>query len=191
VASSSGSPGPQPEDDFVTVARITRARGNKGEVMAVPLSSRAERFRQLREVFLFREGEFLQERRPFVVERIWEHRDRLIIKFLGVDTISDAERLAGADVRIPGSESPKLPAGEYYQSDLVGCEVVECGSGHVVGRVTGWLDQGGSGLLEVASGRQADEILIPFARSICVEIDVNNKRILVDLPEGLKDLNRP
>ena len=77
-----------------------------------------------------------------------------------------------------------LEAGEFFQSDLVGCEVVERGTGRSLGKVTGWEDSGGPGLLVVEGG-----LLIPFARSICVEIDPATRRITVELPEGLKDLN--
>jgi 16S rRNA processing protein RimM len=110
----------------------------------------------------------------------------LIFKFRGVDTISDAEPLAGAEVRVPMSERAPLEPGEFFQSDLVGCEVMDRRTGASLGRVTGWEDSGGPGLLVVEGG-----LLIPFARAICVEIHPEAKRIVVELPEGLKDLNRP
>jgi 16S rRNA processing protein RimM len=110
----------------------------------------------------------------------------LIFKFQGVDTISDAEPLAGAEVRVPMSQRAPLEPGEFFQSDLVGCEVMDRRTGASLGRVTGWEDSGGPGLLVVEGG-----MLIPFARAICVEIHPEAKRIVVELPEGLKDLNRP
>lgn len=114
------------------------------------------------------------------------HGDRVVFKFRGVDTISDAEKLAGADVCISRDERLELPEGEYFQSDLVGCRVVER-DGTEMGVVEGWQEYGGPPLLQVnAQGR---EVLIPFAKSICIEIDVPGRRIVVDLPEGLKDLN--
>jgi 16S rRNA processing protein RimM len=93
--------------------------------------------------------------------------------------------LYGAEVCVPVSERTPLEDGEYFQSDLIGCEVVDHGTGESLGRVTGWDDGGGSGLLLVG------DLMIPFSRSICVEIDPAARRIAVDLPEGLKDLNRP
>ena len=77
--------------DWVTIARIAGARGNKGEVSAQSLSSHPERFENLHEVEVSRpDGSRIQ----LVVEEIWEHKDRLIFKFQGVDSISDAEKLA-------------------------------------------------------------------------------------------------
>ena len=122
----------------------------------------------------------------YEVESTWFHINTLVFKFRGVDTISDAERLYGREVRIPASQRVTLDEGEYFQSDLIGCEVVDRRTGASLGRVTGWDDGGGSGLLIVDN-----DLMVPFARSICVEIDAAAKRIAVELPEGLKDLNRP
>jgi ribosomal 30S subunit maturation factor RimM len=68
----------------------------------------------------------------------------------------------------------------------LGCEVTDRRTGAGLGRVIGWQEGGGSGLLQVEG-----DLLIPFVRAICVEIDPEAKRIVVDLPEGLKELNRP
>lgn len=171
---------------WVTLALLTSSRGIRGEIQAVPFSDKAERFQSLKEVSLFgsTDGEPLR----LEVESVWEHRGRAIFKFRGVDSIADAERLRGKEVRIPLEERPPLPEGEYYQSDLVGCEVVERASGELVGQVKGWQDCGGPALLEIA-GVDGKEILVPFAGSICVEIDTAARRIRVDLPDGLKDIN--
>jgi 16S rRNA processing protein RimM len=103
-----------------------------------------------------------------------------------VDTISDAQRLTGVEVRVPASQRTPLDPGEFFQSELMGCDVVDRRTGQSLGTVTGWEDSGGSGLLVVEGS-----LLIPFARSICVEIDPATRRIAVELPEGLKELNRP
>lgn len=117
------------------------------------------------------------------VERAWMHGDELILKFVGVDTISDAEKLAGAEVAIPFEQRAALGEDEYYESDLVGCEVVDS-AGRALGVVTEFEETGGAPLLHVGK-----DLLIPFAKSICTQIEPGNKRILVNLPEGLLDLN--
>ena len=171
-------PEPVPGGSWVTVAVLTRARGNRGELAAVPLSSRPERYQSLKEVILFGDGSQHQ------VESVWWHESRLIFKFAGIDSISAAEPLAGAEVRIPREQRAALESGEFYLSDLIGCEVIEQRTGASLGQVVSWSDAGGSGLLELAGG-----LMIPFARSICVEIDPAARRIVVNLPEGLKELN--
>jgi 16S rRNA processing protein RimM len=167
-------------DDWVTLAVLGKTYGNRGAVTALSFAAKPDRFNETLEVFLFGSGE------PFVVESSWWHGSTLILKFRGIDSISDAERLRGAEVRIPASQRAALDPGEFFQSDLVGCEVVDRRSGQPLGRVSAWQDGGGHGLLVLEDG-----LMIPFARSICVEIDPGARRIAVELPEGLKDLNLP
>ncbi|MBZ5593492.1 MAG: ribosome maturation factor RimM [Acidobacteriia bacterium] len=173
---------------WVAIARLGRSRGNRGELTATLLTSKPERLQQLREVFLFRE-ELPLGAGGLQVESVWEHGRVWVFKFRGVDTISQAEALEHAEVRIPAADRLPVEEGEHYVSDLMGCEVRDRRTGERLGAVTGWQDAGGSGLLEVGDGKEP--LLIPFARSMCVEIDTAAKRIVVDLPEGLKDLNRP
>ena len=168
-------------DEWTTVAVLTRPRGNKGELTAHPLTSKPERFAELHSVNLFGAGE------AFEVERVWEHDGGFVFKFRGVDSISDAEKLRGFEVRVPKSERVALEPGEFFHSDLVGCEVRERVSGRVVGKVTGWEEYGGPALLEVDGGR----LLIPFVKAICVEILPEQGLIKVDLPEGLETLSKP
>ncbi len=158
---------------------LTRAWGLRGDLVAIPFSDHQERFQNLDRVYLFGDG------RKYEVESVREVSGSLVFKFRGIDSMSDAEPWRGAEVRIPREERLALQPGEFFLSDLAGCEVVERGTGQSLGVVTGWNDGGASGLLEVGP-----DLLIPFARSICVRIDIAARRIEVELPEGLKDLNR-
>ncbi len=121
------------------------------------------------------------------VEEVWDHAGTLVFKFRGIDSISDAEKLRGAEVRVPLSERVELEPGEYFHSDLIGCEVRERNSGRVVGRVTDFEEYGGPPLLEIDRGR----LLIPFVKAICVDIRPEEKLILVDLPTGLEEALAP
>jgi len=168
-----------PGGEWVAIAVLTRTRGNRGEIAAVPLSGKPQRYGALQEVFLFGAGA------RYEVEDVWFHRGTLIFKFRGVDSISDAELLAGAEVCVPLGQRTPLEEGEFFQDDLVGCRVIDRHTGRQLGTVSAWQDGGGAGLLVLDGG-----LLIPFARAICVEIDPQAKRIAVDLPEGLLDLNR-
>jgi 16S rRNA processing protein RimM len=151
---------------------LIRARGNKGELAAHPLTSQPDRLKTV----------FVNEK-PMEVENTWMHGDHLIFKFQGVDSISDAEKLAGADVAIPFEQRAELTDDEVYQSDLIGCEVFDA-TGRGLGVVTDFQDTGGTPVLQVGT-----DLLIPFAKSICTEIDPANKKIVVNLPDGLLDLN--
>jgi 16S rRNA processing protein RimM len=111
----------------------------------------------------------------------------LILKFEGIDSISDAELLRGSEVQIPRGELGAPPEGEYFFDDLIGTKIVEAESGREIGEVKGILEAGGALLLEVRSADR--EVLIPFVKQICVEIAPENGVIRVRMPGGLEELN--
>ncbi len=181
------------KESWVTLARLARSWGRRGELIADSLTSGAERFSGVKEVYLFApEGAGSGPEsagsvaRPIGIESVWDHRGRLVFKFQGIDSIDEAEPLQGLDVRLPRSERAPLADGEFYQSDLIGCEVVERSTGERLGAVVDWVDNGGPLLLDVRG--DGKPVLIPFVKAFCVEIDVPGRRIGVDLPDGLKEL---
>ena len=151
--------------------------------MAEIYSLRPGRADELKDVMLDLDG----RRREAVVERVWVHDGRTVFKFAGIDSIDQAEEWAGADLLVPEAERVRAEEGEFFHADLIGCVVVGKDAAEPIGVVTAVEEFGGPPLLKVAApnGRQ---ILIPFALSICREIDVAAKRIRVELPEGLLEL---
>lgn len=175
---------PTSHPSTITIARITRTRGNRGEVLAELHTDFPARFDALKEVWLqFPGGR--QER--YVLEHSWEHKGRQVLKFAGIDTISAAEELVGAWVNVQTSEAVKLPEGTYYDHDLVGCAVVNT-RGVRLGIVKEVYRIEGNNLLVVESGE--DEFWIPAKEPICIKVSIAAKEIIVDLPEGLAELNR-
>jgi len=121
----------------------------------------------------------------------WWHGDRLILRFEEIKSISEAETLRDKALLVPREERIALGADQYYVSDLVGCEVVR--DGERIGKVVRVEATGGTDLLCVQPpGRHSEssEILIPFAREICTDIEVAARRIVIEPPEGLLELNR-
>lgn len=179
----------------VTVARILRPRGRRGEVACEILTDFPERLKNLRQAMLWDSSPPTSaEPRPVKVRSCWLSQSRggqAIFHFEGSESISDAEKLVGLEVQIPLAERAALPEGSYFVPDLIGCEVCEAG-GAVIGTVrdvqfTG-EDVAGTPVLIVDSTR--GELLIPLAHEICVRVDVAARRIEVKLPEGLLELNR-
>jgi 16S rRNA processing protein RimM len=191
------------------VARILRARGNKGEVAAELLTDFPERLTKLKEVFVGQAGGKI-EPRSIAVKSCWlsqNHRGQAVFHFEGVNSISEAEKYRGLEVLLPFEQRVTLPAGQYFVSDLIGCSVFEnpasasvvasspCSLGEapsLLGTVRDVQIPGeefpGTPLLEVETSR--GEILIPLALDICTKIDTNARRIDVILPDGLRELNR-
>jgi 16S rRNA processing protein RimM len=169
-----------------------RPHGIRGEVAAEILTDFPDRLTRLKSAQLWNGR---TEPRRALVRSCWLSHSRggqAIFLFEGSDSISDAEKLVGLEVQIPLSERVSLPAGSFYVSDLVGCEVYERDGGKLIGRVRDLQFPGeelkGTPLLEVDSA--SGELLIPLAQEICVQINTAARRIEVVLPEGLHDLNR-
>ena len=119
------------------------------------------------------------------IEYFRRQHGRAVIKFRGIDSIADAEKLLGAELRIPASEVAPPDDGAFYTFQLKGCEVFS--GDELLGVVVDVLDSGGTEILKVERDRK--EILIPFAQVYLKKIDLAGKRIDVDLPDGLRDLN--
>jgi 16S rRNA processing protein RimM len=198
-----------PTPRWVLVARILKARGNKGEVAAELLTDFPERLTRLREV-LVGHAEGQTEPRRMALKSCWlsqNHRGQAVFHFEGVESISEAEKFRGLDVLLPFEQRVTLPAGQYFVADLIGCSVFENPSGlpavasspcslavapSLLGAVRDVQFPGeevaGTPLLEVET--PSGEILIPLAMDICTKVDTAARRIDVVLPEGLRDLNR-
>jgi 16S rRNA processing protein RimM len=164
---------------MVAVGRLFSARGNRGELTGEIYSSQPGRAEKLKEVVLeLADG----PKRRSQVEQIWWHNGRPVFKFEGIDSIYDAEHWAGADVLVEDSEREQPEEGAYSHADLIGCELWD--RDVKAGVVRSVEDYGGGPLLEVRleDGR---DVLVPFARSICKEIDVAKKTIRAEVPEGL------
>jgi 16S rRNA processing protein RimM len=171
--------------DWVILAEIVRARGNKGEVAVNDLTTGPDRFNELGSVTLLTPDDAIK--REVEIEEAWEHNGFTILKFIGVDSISEAEALRGLRAAIRPDRRRPLEPGEFFFGDLVDCQVVDAKNIEVVyGRVAAVHDQAGAqGLLELEDG-----MLIPFVKDICVGIKPEEGRIEVNLPDGLVELFR-
>ncbi len=170
-------------DDLVFVARAVRTRGLKGELVADLLTDFPERFETTRHLLgISSAGEVVQ----LELENHWFQNDRIVLKFAGYDTIESASELVGYQLGVPEAERVRLSADEFYDWELEGC-VVENPNGARLGEVREVIRTGGVEILAVKVEGQED-ILIPLVGSIVLKVDVPQKRIVVDPPDGLLDL---
>ena len=169
---------------YIAIARIARPRGNRGEVLADLYTDNPARFNSLGAVWL----EFADlSRERHILEHAWVHNGRQVLKFTGIDTISAAERFSGAWVEIESDQAVKLPDGTYFDHDLIGCTAYD-GAGRNLGIVKDILHIAGNDQL-IVEGEQG-EYLVPANQTICKEVCIAEKRILLDPPPGLIDLNK-
>lgn len=168
---------------MAVVGRIARAHGNRGQVIVNPETDFAqERFQPGAELFVRRGGSI----QTLTLTSVRFQRDRPVVAVAGVDTMDAAEALAGLELRVPAAVLAALPDGTYYRHDLIGCRV-ETRGGAVVGIVRD-VEGTISGSRLAVEGERG-EILIPLATAICTTIDLSAKRIVIDPPEGLLELN--
>ena len=170
-------------DDLVVVARVARTRGLRGEVVADLYTDFPERFEALEKVIAIAPD---GSRRSLQIEKHWFQGQRIIFKFAGYDSIDEAKELAGFQLAIPAGERIELPEDAFYEWELAGCRV-EALDRKMIGQVREVMRTGGVEILVVADD-EGREVLIPMARDICVEIDIEQKVIRVDPPEGLLEL---
>lgn len=166
---------------LVAIARILKSRGLRGELVAEVLTDFAERFDELETIIALSPN---GARRELKIEKFWFQKGRIIFKFAGFDSIETAETLRGVEVCVPESESIELEADEFFDWQLENCEV-ETIEGEKIGRVKELMRTGGTEILVVRG--KSKEYLIPFAETICVAVDIENKLIKIDAPEGLLD----
>ena len=168
---------------MVLVGRIARPHGIRGQVAVNPETDFIdERFAPGATLWT-RVGDS-EER--LVVSTMRVQNGRPIVGFVGLEHIEDIERFAGSELRVPENTLRKLEEGTFYQFQLVGC-AVETITGERIGDVAR-VDGGAGGNLLAIDGPHG-EILIPFVVDICVAVDVEARRIRIDPPEGLLELN--
>jgi 16S rRNA processing protein RimM len=179
---------PGTSDDFITLARVVKTQGRRGEVAAEVHSDFPGRFTEGMRLFALPEGTE-ETRRELQIEELWPHQELLVLKFRGVESISDAEPLVRCELQVPRSERAKLESGWNYVSDLVGCWVLD--HGIEVGRIEDvQFGAGEAPLLIVADGK-GKKFDVPFAGAYLEGLDLASKQVRMNLPDGMLEINAP
>jgi len=171
--------------EFITVARIVKTQGRHGELAAEAHSDVPDRFKVgLKLAALGKDA----SRRELEIEDLWPHKTHLVLKFAGVDSISQAEALVGCELQVPREERGQLEPGSAYVSDLVGCDVIA--DGRELGKITDVrFGAGEAPLLVVRSGKKEHEI--PYAQAYLKNVDLEKREIGMLLPDGMLELDAP
>jgi 16S rRNA processing protein RimM len=172
-------------DEFITIAKVAKTQGRRGEVAAELFTDFPERFEERRQLWALNER---GERRELQLEDFWPHKGQMVLKFVGIDSINDAELLLRSEIQIPREQRAELEPGAVYVSELLGCAVFD--SEREIGTVANVdFSAGEAPLLVVKDG--AKEYLIPFVESFLRRVDYAGRRIEMSLPEGMLELDAP
>ena len=174
---------------WTIIARIVKPQGRRGEVLAEIHTDFPQRYQQGSAAFLQRPGSPAPF--PVTIEGSWLHKDRVVLKFAGIDSISDAEPLRGAQLVIPPEDRMDLEPGAAYIQDLCGCDLVDLAveGAPVVGTIRDVIRQPETTDLLVVTTPDGDEHWIPFAAAYRPHIDLAGQRVSLYLPAGILTIN--
>ncbi|MGB2769476.1 MAG: ribosome maturation factor RimM [Candidatus Zixiibacteriota bacterium] len=165
----------------VTIGKISRARGLRGEMVVVPLTDDPERFLKLEKVTLTKDG----TSKEFFVEKAREFKGKVLLKLKQVESPEEAKELAGGFIEIEKDQLVRLPQGSYFIFDIVGLEVVTT-TGEKIGTVKEVISLPANDLYLVEGDEKL--YLIPAVKQVVKGIDLKEKKMIIQPMEGLFDL---
>jgi len=182
---------PESNGDFITLALIVKTQGRRGEVAVQVHSDVPERFAAGMKLLALGKSPLDTKdlRRELQVEDVWPHKGLLVLKFAGVDSISDAEALVGAELQVPRSQRAALETGWTFVSDLIGCVVFDHGC--EVGRIEDVRFGAGEAPLLIVTSEAGKKFDVPFAEAYLEAVDVARRQLRMNLPEGMLEINAP
>ncbi len=178
---------PETSGEFITLARVVKTQGRRGEVAAELHSDVPGRFAAGMKLFAL--GKSQEARRELEIEDLWPHKGLLVLKFSGVDSISDAELLVGSELQVPSAERAVLEQGWTYISDLVGCLVSD--RGREIGRIEDVQFGAGEAPLLIVASAAGKKFDVPFAEAYLEGVDMAQHQVRMNLPEGILEINAP
>lgn len=178
--------------EFITLARVVKTQGRHGEVAAEMHSDVPGRFAAGMKLFALPKALDLKsqaERRELEVEDLWPHKGLLVLKFRGVDSMSDAELLIGSELQVPSADRADLEAGWTYVSDLIGSTVLD--HAREIGRIEDVQFGAGEAPLLIVVNNAGKKFDVPLAEAYLEGIDTAQRQVRMNLPEGMLEVNAP
>lgn len=168
-------------EDFFRIGVITKPHGLKGEVKVFPTTDDAKRFKKLKKCIIrTKKGDIEAEKKSCKF-----FKNLVILSFVGYDDINEVEAFRNCDIYVSREDAVPLEEGEYYISDVIGCDVYEENGNHL-GMVNDVLQTGANDVFIVAM-ENGKELLVPVINDCVIEIDTENKKVIVKLMKGMLD----
>jgi 16S rRNA processing protein RimM len=170
-------------EGWLTLATVLKPRGNKGELIVDLHTSGIERLGEVQQVSCFESAS--TPPKILEIEEAWMHQEKAVVKFAGIDSIDAANTLRGIDLCIPLAARRQPKAGEVFLSDLIGCQIFDSKES-LLGTVQDIFEEGSQVWLQL----DTNEALVPYVPAFFPHMDLPNKRLVADLPEGLLEVNQ-
>lgn len=162
---------------YLRIGKIINTQGIRGEVKVLPLTDDISRFDDLKYVLI--DDDMLKKAE---VENVRYHKGIVILKLKGIESINDAEIYKGMYILVSREDAIKLPEGSYFVCDIIGLDVYD-EDGVFLGKVKDVISTGSNDVYSVKS--EDKEILIPALKTVVKQIDIQNGKMVVKIPEGL------
>ena len=167
------------QEEMVTIGKILKVRGAKGDFTVFPLTDDIARFSLLKEVYIEKaDGTIVKKN----IKNVMSYKGKVVIKFDGVESGKEAEELLKGLILIPKSERIKLPEDHYFISDLIGADVITL-TGENIGKLENMFSTGSNDVFVIRS--KEGEKLIPAIKNVIKKVDIEGKKIIINLLEGL------
>lgn len=164
---------------FIIIGKIVSTQGNKGEVKVVPLTNSIDRFRKLTDIFI-KKG---NNKKLLNINNLKIKKNTVILKLEGIENIEKAEMIVGSFLEVKRSNAIKLPKDTYFIFDIIGLEVYT-NENELLGKVDNIISTGSNDVY-VVKNENKQEILIPAIREVIKNIDLEKKRININMVDGL------
>ena len=169
------------QDALIPIGKVVGTHGIKGNLKVISFAESAASFAPGRQLALRQEGKPVA---TFSITSASPHKRVILLALEGITSIDAAEALIGSELCIDKTTLPELETGSYYWHQIIGMKVVTLDDRHL-GRVDAIWPTGSNDVYIVRQGEK--EILIPAIESVVIDIDLAQKMIRVDLPEGLEE----
>lgn len=166
-------------EKFLELGQIVNTKGLKGEVKVNSFSEDSTRFERIKKIFLKKKNEL----KEYEIQKVGYSKNQVILKFKGIDTIEQAETLRNTYILVDRDSLEKLPEGVYYIADLIDLEVYTQ-ENILIGKVEDIFSTGSNDVY-VVKDEEGKEKLLPGIDEVIKQIDIENKKIIVNLIEGL------
>lgn len=165
--------------EYLEIGQIVNTTGLKGFVRVMPFTDDITRFEKLKSLYLVKGQELLEKE----VQEVRYYKNMVVLKLKGIDTVEEAQKLKGLYLKIQRKDAVKLPKNSYFIVDILGLDVYSTKGEHL-GKVEDIFPTGSNDVYVVRSS-EGKQILIPAIKSVIKNIDLENKKIEVDLIQGL------
>lgn len=166
-------------EEYLEIGQIVNTNGIKGFLKINPFTDDIKRFNKLKTIYIVTKKELTE----FTIEEVKYNKNMVLLKLKGIDSIEEAEKYKNCYIKINKKDIVKLPKDSYFIFDLIGCKVYTQNQ-EFLGEVDDIFSTGSNDVY-VVKDEKGKQILLPAIASVIKQIDIKDKKIVINLIEGL------